>query len=345
MRILAVTNIYPTPQHPAQGTFVEQQITGLRRRGIDVEVLFVDRARLGMRSYGGLGRQVRAHLAATQPDVVHVMYGGIMADVVTRVITDRPTVVSFCGSDLYGEYLSGYLRKVIAGYGVLASHRAAKRATGVIVKSKLLQEKLPGTLDQSKVRIIPNGVDLDQFQPLDQHRCQQQLGWERQHFHILFPANSGDPVKRPQLAKAAVEQIAQAGFPVEFHELRGVSHNQVKYWLNASDVVLLTSRHEGSPNIVKEALACNRPIVSLDVGDVRERIERIEGCYLALPQPHDLAAKLRAVYTGLRTVAGRIHMHELSLEAIAERLKTLYTELVTHPVSHARSPAREVNVP
>ncbi|MGE0826101.1 MAG: glycosyltransferase [Candidatus Binatia bacterium] len=328
MRILAVTNIYPTPHRPALGTFIEQQVTSLRHHGVEVDVFFLDRARLGMRSYGGLGRQVRARLTASQPDIVHVMYGGIMADVVTRVITDRPTVVSFCGSDLYGEHLSGYLRKVIAGYGVLASHRAAQRATGVIVKSKLLREKLPRTLDQSKVRIIPNGVDLDQFQPLDQQRCQQRLGWERQHLHVLFPANSGDPVKRPQLARAAVERVAQCSFPVEFHELRGVPHQTVRYWLNASDVVLLTSRHEGSPNIVKEALACNIPIVSVTVGDVPERIAGISGCYLADPEPNDLAAKLQLVFTGSRRVAGRPRMQDLSLDTVAARLCNFYDDIL-----------------
>ena len=98
MRLLAVTNIYPTRQRPALGTFVEQQLTSLSHLGIDVDVLFVDRAHLGMQSYMGLGRRVRGHVTTTQPDLVHIMYGGVMAAVVTRAITDRPMVVSFCGS-------------------------------------------------------------------------------------------------------------------------------------------------------------------------------------------------------------------------------------------------------
>lgn len=336
MRILAVTNMYPTPQRPARGTFVEQQIVSLRRRGIDVEVVFLDRISQGMKSYGRLGQLVRSRLAASQPDIVHIMYGGIMADVVTRAVTDRPTVVSFCGTDLYGEHLSGYVRKIIAGYGVIASHRAARRAAGVIVKSKLMQEMLTKKLDRSKVRVIPNGVDLEEFKPLDQHMCQRQLGWGRQQFHILFPANSGDAVKRPQLAKAAVEHVERAGFPCEFHELRDVPHSQVKYWLNASDVVLLTSRHEGSPNIIKEALACNIPIVSVDVGDVHERIAGIPGCYLAEPEPNGLAAKLQLVFTGLRRIPGRGRVNELALDTIASRLNDFYCELLhepAHPVS------------
>jgi len=327
MRLLAVTNIYPTRQRPALGTFVEQQLTSLSHLGIDVDVLFVDRAHLGMQSYVGLGRRVRGRVATTRPDLVHIMYGGVMAAVVTRAITDRPMVVSFCGSDLYGELLSGRLRKMVSRYGVFASHHAAKRAHGVVVKSKLLQDELPQTINRSKVRIIPNGVDLERFQPLDQGSCRQRLGWDSQSFHVLFPTNAGDPRKRLFLAKAAVERLS-LDCPVELHELQGVPHHEVGYWLNASDVVLLTSLHEGSPNVIKEALACNVPIVSVDVGDVSERISSIQGCYLAGPDPDDLCAKLRRVHSGPRRVAGRERVQELSLIRIAQKLEELYSDIL-----------------
>jgi glycosyltransferase involved in cell wall biosynthesis len=108
-----------------------------------------------------------------------------------------------------------------------------------------------------------------------------------------------------------------------------VAHDEVPIWLNASDVILLTSLHEGSPNIIKEALACNLPVVSLDVGDVRERIQDVEGCYLALPEPSDLADKLSLVHEGPCRVTGRTMVQELSLERIALSLKEFYKELLT----------------
>jgi teichuronic acid biosynthesis glycosyltransferase TuaC len=107
-----------------------------------------------------------------------------------------------------------------------------------------------------------------------------------------------------------------------------VPHEEVPVWLNASDVVLLTSLHEGSPNIVKEALACNIPVVSVDVGDVRERIQGIEGCYLVDPEPGDLAAKLQMVHAGSRRVVSRIKIQELSLERVALQLKKFYSEVL-----------------
>jgi glycosyltransferase involved in cell wall biosynthesis len=256
------------------------------------------------------------------------MYGGVMADEATRAVIDRPTVVSFCGDDLLGELLSGFLRRLISGYGVMASHRAARRACGIVVKSKNLQDALPDDVDRSKVRIIPNGVDLERFKPLNRDKCRQRLGWSGDRFHVLFPANDGDPRKRPNLAEAAVEAANHSGVEAEMHQLRGVPHAEVPVWLNASDVVLLTSLHEGSPNIVKEALACNIPVVSVDVGDVRERTQGVEGCYLAVPEPSELAAKLQMVYAGSRRVVSRIKMQELSLERVALQLKEFYREVL-----------------
>lgn len=326
MRVLAVTNMYPTCRTPAFGTFVAQQINGLKRIGLDVELIFADRARRGMRIYLGLAREVRAKIENLQPDVIHVMYGGVMADQVTRTVNDRPTVVTFHGSDLLGEHLSGYLRKLIAGYGVRSSWRAARRADGIVTVSKALRDALPDDVDRSKVKIIPCGIDLELFRPLNRDTCCSRIGWRPDAFHILFLAN--DPVKRPGLARAGVVTFNRLGIQGVLHELRGVPHKEVSVWLNASDALLLTSLHEGSPTIVKEALACNLPVISVDVGDVRERINGIEGCYLALPDPNDLAAKLCLVYSGIRRVAGRAKMKELSLEHIALRLKMLYDEVL-----------------
>jgi teichuronic acid biosynthesis glycosyltransferase TuaC len=320
--------MYPTPLLPALGTFVEQQIESLKQIGLDVDVMLVERCQRGTSVYLGLGRNVRAKILEFQPDVVHIMYGGVMADMITRSVRDLPTVVSFCGSDLLGEHLSGSFRKLIAGYGVLASRRAAQRAAGIVVKSKNLYDAVPSTVDRSKVKIIPNGIDLDRFKPLNRDACRNRLGWLHDRLNVLFPTNMGDPRKRLDLARAAVEAVGRLGVPAQIHELQGVAHSEVPIWLNASDVVLLTSQHEGSPNIIKEALACNLPVVSVDVGDVRERIESIEGCYLASPDPGDLAAKLSLVHSGTRRVTGRAAMQELSLENIARKVKNLYEDII-----------------
>ena len=279
-----------------------------------------------MKAYLAAGHRVRTAVARFRPDLVHCMYGGVMAEMVTRAVKGTPVVVSFCGDDLLGELLSGPIRKLISRYGVLASHKAARRAHGIVVKSRNLQDALPVDIPMWKVRIIPNGVDFDRFMILDQQESRDRLRWPNDCFHVLFPANSGDPRKRPGLARAAVEAVEKSGCRIEMHHLRGVPHDQVPRWLNASDVVLLTSLHEGSPNIVKEALACNVPVVSVDVGDVRDRIDGISGCYLASADPADLARKLQLVYRGPRRIDSRSIVQDLSLRRVAQRLQQFYAE-------------------
>jgi len=328
LRVLAVTNMYPTPTSPFVGTFVEQQVSGLRQIGLSVRTLVLDRARKGMSVYLRTAVNVRSLVEEFDPHIIHVMYGGVMAEIVTRVVSDRATVVSFCGDDLLGTHLSGTVRKLISRYGIVASHKAARRATGIVVKSENLKNALPDDVSRSKVRIIPNGVNLERFKPIDRDLCRRQLGWSDHCLNVIFPANSGDPVKRPELAKAAVEMHKGSGITAQIHHLQGVPHHEVPLWLNAGSVLLLTSLHEGSPNIVKEALACDLPIVSLDIGDVRERIEGIEGCYLALPNPSDLAAKLSLVLAGPSRINGRTKVEALSLQKIAVRLAKFYKHIV-----------------
>jgi teichuronic acid biosynthesis glycosyltransferase TuaC len=327
MRVLAVTNLYVTPEVPWLGTYVEQQVTGLRQIGLDVDVMFLDRARNGVGVYFFLAPRLRNRIAKFKPDLVHVMYGGIMANIVTSSVTETPTIVTFHGSDLLGEHLSGWMREAIAGFGVRCSKTAAQRASGVITVSQVLADALPENVNRAKIRVIPCGIDLRRFKPLDQHDCRERLRWAPDRFHVLF-SGSSDPVKRPWLAQAAIKELHRVGIEAELHYLRGIANDEVPLWLNACHVVLLTSLHEGSPTIVKEALACDVPVVSVDVGDVKERIAGIDGCYLASPDPGDLSLKLKMVLTDWRRVPGRSKMKELSLRSVAVRLKTFYEDVV-----------------
>ena len=333
LRLLAVTNLYPTPQTPSSGTFIEQQVKGLRQSGVDAEVMLVDRRQKGMRAYWGLGGQVSARIADVRPDVVHVMYGGIMADEVTRGVKNKPLVVSFCGEDLLGEPLAGYrevgrpvigyLRKMVSEYGVWASHRAARRAHRIIVKSKNLQDALPQDVDRSKVQIIPNGIDLERFKPVAQGEARRTLGWSADRAVVLFVTVGGDPRKRLGLAQDAVAKI-KCERAVDFRIMSGVPHEQVPLWLNASDILLLTSFHEGGVNIVKEAMACNLPVVSVDVGDVRERLTPVRSCVITEPTPDALGSALSDVLHRGGRSDGRNHLNALTLSAVAAQLKQVY---------------------
>jgi glycosyltransferase involved in cell wall biosynthesis len=327
MKILAVTNMYPSAERPGNGVFVEQQVKGLLSRGMDVRMMFLDRRSQGPSVYYRIKEKLEHELADFRPDVVHAMYGGVMADRVTKLRERPPTVVTFHGSDLLGENLSGLRRKLISRYGVHCSRKAARRAQGVIVVARHLIRALGKGINPDKIQVIPCGIDLQRFKPMEQSRCQERLGWRRDVFHVLFATGAGDPVKRPELARAAVAGLEE-GRKVEFHLMAGVPNSEVPVWLNASDVLLLTSKHEGSPTIVKEALACDLPIVSVNVGDVAERIEGMDGCHLAEAEPGALARKLELVFERRRRLDCRENLHELSCETVAGKLENFYQEII-----------------
>jgi glycosyltransferase involved in cell wall biosynthesis len=332
MRVLAITNLYPTADRPWLGTFVEQQVAGLRSAGVGVKVLYFDRKKEGPRVYFRMGPQIEEACAVLRPDLLHVMYGGVMAHKIMERSWRIPTVVTFHGSDLLGENLSGFWRKLISRYGVWCSWSAARRASGIVVVANHLERALPKSVDRGKIRVIPCGVDLNRFKPMDQEASRQKLGWAGGTYHILFPANAGDPVKRPWLAQAAVQVFSQKhGVKTELHMLTGVPYADVPLWLNASDVLVLTSLHEGSPTVVKEALACNVPVVSVDVGDVVERLAGIEGCELVGSDPGEIAVGLNEVWRRRSRVNAASLMQTLSIGAIAERLKNFYGELLQGP--------------
>lgn len=318
--------MYPTDAHPTDGTFVAAQVESLRDVGIETDLLFLDRLAAGRQVYRNLADTARARLRSFEPDVVHVMYGGVMSAVVTKAIRERPVLVSFCGSDLLGID-GGTVQTLSSRFGVRASKRAAARAAGIVVKSENLLHALPNGVDRSRVWLLPNGVDLHRFRPLDKAECLRRLRWDPSRNHVLFPADPSRPEKRFALAEASVAHLQQGGTDVELHALKDVPHGEVPTWLNAADAVLVTSTHEGSPNAVKEALACDVPVVSLDVGDVRARIEGIDGCFIADANPEDLAAKLRQVFEREVPFESRPQMQEISLERVAEKLREIYATL------------------
>jgi len=353
MRLLAVTNMYPSAARPSSGVFVREQVKGLRAIGLEVRVLLIDRRSEGAFEYYRMGDRIDAAVTEFNPDVIHVMYGGVMADQIVRRHSThraatvrersyyrRPVVVTFHGSDLLGENLSGWVRKAFSRYGVYCSRRAAKAANGIIVVAQHLAKALRKVVTPEKVRVIPCGIDLERFKPMDSLSCKQQLGWDFRTFHVLFASNNGDPVKRPWLAKMAVEHQSRdrKGAPVQLHYMTGISNTEVPLWLNASDALILTSLHEGSPTVVKEALACGLPIVSVDVGDVAERIEGIEGCYLAEPEPTALAAKLSLVRENGTRLNCRTRLEELSILNVAQQLKQCYENVSVGRIAAASEP-------
>jgi glycosyltransferase involved in cell wall biosynthesis len=317
--------MYPTSAAPTAGTFVERQVLGLERTGVTVDVLHVERSVRGVRQYWGAGRRAAREISRVQPDVIHVMQGGLLSLQMSRVPRRCGLVISFGGSDLLGSPAGPPFLALRGAFGVWCSRLSAVRADHVIVKSAQLAAVLSGRVPPELVSIIPNGVDLERFRPLEAGECRRVLGWPEGRMHVLIAGHDArDQHKGVPVAEAAVAQLVGSGIPADLHVMYRTPHRDVPTWLNASDVVLVASRHEGSPNIVKEALACDRPVVSVDVGDVKERLADIEGCHLVGNDVGSIAAALRRVHDGPRAVAARGRMADLSVERVASRLAEVY---------------------
>ena len=117
-------------------------------------------------------------------------------------------------------------------------------------------------------------------------------------------------------------------------------------YLNAADVLVLLSNLEGSPNVIKEALVCNCPIVSSDVGDVDERIEGIDGCVLTGFEPAEIAQKIRQVLDFNSRTKGREKSGYLTTDNIATRISDVYNLALgikpTAPVTKNKSSLTQV---
>ena len=335
MRVLAVTNMLPTVDSPAQGTFIESQLQSLRAL-VDTRVLHIQRVQTGRRAYFEVRARLRQAIAEAQPDLIHVMYGGALALLVATAAEKLPVVISFCGSDLLGYPQRSWKGRGFGRLTVLASKLAALRADAIITKSRQLASRVPTLVPRDKIYIIPNGVDLDRFRPLDSTLCRTQLGWEEAEFHVLFTGDPASETKRYADAVNAVECLRTRGVPVRLHLMRGKAHDQVPVWLNAAHVLLLCSLHEGSPNIVKESLACECPVVSTDVGDVAERIQGIEGCYLSRRNTQSLADCLEAVFRNGSRLHCRHKIASLTLGATAEQVLAVYHSVCQRSLTRAQ---------
>lgn len=316
-RVLAVTNLWPTGADPSYGSFVRAQMESLRPLGVEYDVLFVNGRESTWNYLRGIF-QLRRQIRAKSYDLIHAHFG--LSGWVARFQWRVPLVVSFMGDDVLGRptrqgriTLGGELLRV-------SGFMLARLATAVIVKSRQMAQKLR----LPSVHVIPNGVDLGLFRPIDQGEARRQLGLDRKKKFVLFPYNPQEPRKRYDLVEAAVKLARQHVPDLEVLVARGMPQEKVAVYMNAADVMVMASVTEGSPNAVKEAMATNLPVITVDVGDAADLIGPTEGCYLVERDVKAMAEKIVAVcQRGTRT-NGREWIGKLSMEAVAKQILEVY---------------------
>lgn len=322
IRVLMLTCAWPPPDRPGYTTtFIRRQVEFLQAAGVDVDVFHFTSA---MRPTNYLRAWIgaRRRTARDRYDLVHAQFGqsGLVA-----LPKRLPLVVTFRGDDLQG-IVGRKLQITPAGKVLKAvSRMVARAADACIVVSEHMKAFLPRSVS---AHVIPSGLDLDQFRPIPREEARARVGLPLDKRLVLFVGNPAVDRKRYPLAREAVD-ILNRSLPAELVVAWSVRHRDVPLWMNACDALVFTSMQEGSPNAVKEALACDLPVVSVPVGDVGERIGGVAGCELCPDdQPQSIAAALeRVLRRGIR-VAGRAAVQDLDERRLAQQVIGVYRSVL-----------------
>jgi len=202
----------------------------------------------------------------------------------------------------------------------------SKIADKLSSKSIFVSPDLAKRIDKEKPIIIPCGVDMDVFYPDDRSKARLKLGLSLNKKYLLFSSSFSNKVKNFPLAKEAVSKLFDKN--VELLELKGFNRSEVALLINAVDAILLTSISEGSPQLIKEAMACNKCIISTDVGDVKEVIANTDGCYIAKSTPYDIANKIQQTFDFFEETTGRKDIEHLDNLVIVKKIINVYNMIL-----------------
>ena len=286
--------------------FITDQVEALQNAGVVCEYFTVEGK--GVKGYLRNFIPMMCKIREFQPDIIHAHYGlsGLLANLQRKV----PVVTTYHGSDINNPKVLRYSKVSI----ILS-------AWNIFVSDKNIQ--LAGV--KGKFSLIPCGVDTDIFRPIERKPVREKLEFRESDRIVLFAGAFDNPVKNPELAKEALAKVPDA----RLMEMKGYSRVQVAELMNAADVCLMTSHSEGSPQFIKEAMACGCPIVSVDVGDVAEILEGVEGCRIADKNAKDVALKIEQVLIENKRTNGYEKIKNSGFEAavVTEKIKNVYQNI------------------
>jgi glycosyltransferase involved in cell wall biosynthesis len=318
--------MWPDAERPWHGSFVFSQARSLQDLGIEVDTLAI-RGYASKWEYLNAGVEVFKRNLDGEHDVVHAHYG--YSGVVARLDLRRPLVISYCGDDLLGTPAVDQPMRMTRRSRALAGafSQLARVADATITKSVQMELELPPGV-RARNHVIPNGVDLEMFKRIDQAAARRQLGWGGDEKVVLFVGNPATERKNFALAERAFRRASALDTRLRLRLATGVSPADMPTWMSAADVLVHPSWSEGSPNVIKEAMACELPIVATPVGDVPERLDGVAGCHVLAPEERAFADALLDAISHHPCSAARAAVAELSLERVAGRVAAVYESIV-----------------
>jgi teichuronic acid biosynthesis glycosyltransferase TuaC len=313
MRALVVTNMYPSPERPALGSFVHDQVRALQRLDdLELDVFAFEPG--GYSAYTRASRELGRRFRGERFDIVHAHFG--LSAWPARAVPARGRAVTLHGTDL--EHPRSR-----------AITLAGLRSSDIVgVTSQTLAARVPRWAASPKhVQILPCGVDLGRFIRIDRRDARERLGLDPDGRYVLFSADPSRPEKRFDRAQQLLDGLDDAPTLLT---LGHVDPTEVPVWVNAANAVLVTSERESFGLAALEALACDVPVLSTPVGVAPEALAGVEG---ALCAPFDETVWRAALQTHLaaedpRLADGRTHAAPYSSDACAQKVLEAWTELL-----------------
>lgn len=323
MRVLIMSAIYPTPEKPAWGTFIRTEVEALKQAGVDIELLLLTGSSRKW-NYPNAIFRLRRLLASNTIDLIHahIAYVGMVARMQWKV----PVVVTYPGSDLLGLVKSQGKKALLSPLVVAAGRMLARCVDASIVQSAEMARVLN---HKKNTFVIPYAIDMETFRLTNRDEARAALGLDPDKKYLLFAANPQIAVKRFPLAKAAADELKKRDPSIELLVVHKEQQDRLALFMNACDALMFPSYQEGSPNIVKQAMACNIPIVATDVGDIREVIGNTEGCHVCKPEVADFVRRLSEILSHRQRIQGREQVQHLTGPSIAKKIISVYEQVLS----------------
>ena len=317
LKILYVTNMYPWEKNPYYGIFVSEQIQGLQEFcHIQPEIIFINGRKWTLNYLFSIFK-INWHLLTNRYDIIHIHYGLSSLFTLFNPFIRTPMVLTLHSGDIdpkKQKYVQIFISKL-----------AVRKMGAVIILNQEMESTLRPITD--KLITIPCGVDTGVFQPVDS------LGKTEENSRlVVFPANRNRTAKNYPLFEEVIEILrTKYRFNITTSEVKDMTREQVSRLFCAADCVLMTSFSEGSPQVIKEAMSCNAPVVSTVVGDVDHLLEGVANCYLAPSgTAEELALKVKTVLENSTRTNGRDKIFALGLdkESTSIKVNSLYQKLI-----------------
>jgi glycosyltransferase involved in cell wall biosynthesis len=316
MKVLHITNNYPTDKNPVFGIFVKEQIESLTNLGIANEVFFINGRENGKWEYLNSIIRLRKYLKGKHFDVVHCHHTlSALCFILSGCPRRQKSVVSYqCDpSDELGGHFYPFITRNI-NFAILKNNSPL--------------------INNSTVFNQPNGVNINFFKPIEKAFCCSKLNLDVNNKYILFVSSNFNRMqKRYDRFKKTLEILRNKYKTDNVVELLLINTERqfVPLYFNAASMHLLTSDFEGSPNSVKEAIACNIPVVSTDVGNVSELLSGCSGFYMAkTKEPEELAELAYRVLTDTGQINSRnvLIEKELDAQSVANKIVSIYEKVI-----------------